>query len=775
MRLNPESFIMKNRIKIISLLVLLLQYSNMQAQNWAPVPGQIMTKWANAVTPENVWKEYPRPQLVRRDWLNLNGLWDFEITDRDTNKYNIAYARKILVPFCVESALSGIKETITGKQQMMYRRFFTIPSKWHQKKLLLHFEAVDYETKLWVDGKYVGMHKGGYDHFQFDITGFLSDAEKHEIKLVVWDPTNEGSQPIGKQALPAIRNVTKYTATSGIWQTVWLEPINEASIESIKIIPNIDNATVSLQTNMMGATQGAAIKIQAFDHGKEVANIMTSVGELITLKLKQPKLWSPTNPFLYDLKLTLIKEGKVVDEVSSYFGMRKISMARDQEGYMRIFLNNEIIYQLGPLDQGYWPDGILTPASDEALRYDIAYLKKIGANMDRMHMKVQPERWYYHCDQLGILVWQDMVSPTKFIAAKPNSNPSDFELEHNLTVDQLYNHPSIIQWVLFNESWGQYDTERLTAALKAKDPSRLVINASGWNDKLVGDIRDFHDYTIHPAVALVNKNYDRAQVLGEAGGFDLLIPGHLWTPNLKTETKLKTDWTLDFKKGVVKSTDELIEKYKILLDDLFQLKKYGLNAVVYTQISDVEDEISGWMTYDRKVSKLPEASFAALHQQFFKPTLTGKFILPLSMNEPQQWNYSFTTPSNDWIKNSTNANLKLGTAPFGIENKNTPKVNTSWSTNSLFLNKEFTLVSLPSKLSLVACNTGMTDVYINGVYVMQFNNFLKNDPEVKISETLLSDQAMKLLKVGVNQISLKFNFPSVGTPVYYYDFGIKAY
>jgi len=522
---------MKNRTSIIFILVLLLQYSFIQAQNWAPVPGQIMTSWANTVTPENVWKEYPRPQLVRTDWLNLNGLWDFEITDRDTNNNNIAYARKILVPFCVESALSGIKETITGKQQMIYRRFFSIPSNWHQKKILLHFEAVDYKTKLWVDGKYVGMHKGGYDHFQFDITGFLSEAENHEIKLVVWDPTNEGSQPIGKQALPAIRNVTKYTATSGIWQTVWLEPTNEIAIESIKIIPNIDNGTISLQTNMMGATQGAAIKIQAFDQGKEVANIMTSVGDLITLKLKQPKLWSPTTPFLYDLKLTLIKEGRVVDEVSSYFGMRKISMARDQEGYMRILLNNEIIYQLGPLDQGYWPDGILTPASDEALRYDIAYLKKIGANMDRMHMKVQPERWYYHCDQLGILVWQDMVSPTKFIAAKSNKESSDFELEHNLTVDQLYNHPSIIQWVLFNESWGQYDTERLTAALKAKDPSRLVINASGWNDKLVGDIRDFHDYTIHPAIALVNKNYDRALVLGEAGGFDLLIPGHLWTPN----------------------------------------------------------------------------------------------------------------------------------------------------------------------------------------------------------------------------------------------------
>jgi len=766
---------MKNRICIIFTLVLLLQYSFIQAQNWAPVPGQIMTSWANDVTPENVWKEYPRPQMVRTDWLNLNGLWDFEITDRDTNKIAINYARKILVPFCVESALSGIKETITGKQQMMYRRYFTVPSNWNQKYLILHFEAVDYETKVWVDGKYVGMHKGGYDHFQFDITGFLSKEQKHEIKIVVWDPTNEGSQPIGKQSLPAIKNVTKYTATSGIWQTVWLEPINDVAIESIKIIPNIDNATISLQTKLVGATQGTRIKIQAFDQGKEIASSVAADDELVSLQLNQPKLWSPTNPFLYDLKLSLVKDGKVVDEVSSYFGMRKISMGRDHEGYMRILLNNAIIYQLGPLDQGYWPDGILTPASDQALRYDIAYLKKIGANMDRMHMKVQPERWYYHCDQLGILVWQDMVSPTKFIDTKSNLNSSDFELEHNITVDQLYNHPSIIQWVLFNESWGQYDTERLTAALKAKDPTRLVINASGWHDKKVGDIRDFHDYTIHPAIALVTKNDDRAMVLGEAGGFDLLIPGHLWTPDLKTETKLKTDWTIDFKKGVVKSADELIEKYTILLDDLFQLKKYGLNAVVYTQISDVEDEISGWMTYDRKVSKLPDTTFAALHQQFFKPTITGKYILPLSMNTAQQWNYRFTAPSNDWIKNTTIADFKLGEAPFGIESNNAHKVNTTWNTNSLFLNKEFTLTALPSKLSLVACNTGITDVYINGAYVMQFNNFLKNDPEVKISETLLSDKAMKLLKVGVNQLSLKFNFPSVGKPVYYYDFGIKEY
>ena len=762
-------------MKAIFLVILFLgiQPNIVRAQDWNPVAGNIMTKWAAAVTPENVWQEYPRPQMVRKDWLSLNGLWDFaistEITDQPTKLYN----RKILVPFCVESALSGIKETVRGNQQLHYRRSFTVPPNWTGKQLLLHFEAVDYDTKLWVDGKFVGEHKGGYDHFQFEIARFLNSSPIHEISLVVWDPTNEGAQPIGKQSLPEIRNRTKYTATSGIWQTVWLEPVNQGAIESFKIIPNVDESTISLVIQPNESNLKNQVRIQVFEKGKEILSGTHVVGNIIKLTIPHPKLWSPENPFLYDLKLSLINDGKIIDVLTSYFGMRKISMARDAEGFMRIHLNNKPIYQLGPLDQGYWPDGILTPASDQALRYDIEYLKSIGANMDRMHMKVQPERWYYHCDQLGILVWQDMVSPTKFLDSLNSVKLLPVELDHEKMVDQLYNHPSIVQWVLFNESWGQYDTERLTASIKKKDPTRLITNASGWNDMQVGDIRDFHDYTICPAIAMVPKTYQRAMVLGEAGGIDWLIKEHLWTPNLAPNST--TDWSIDIKKGAVNSVTEFEEKYNYLFDNILLLKNHGLNAVVYTQISDVEDEISGWMTYDRKISKLPASQFAAIHKKFYGPLLNGKFIIPLSMDQQQQWNYRFSEPAIDWYKTNDLQGFIKGAGPFGMTVADILKINTKWNQSSLYLQKDFQLSSVPLKLSVLAVNNGIADIYINGVYVMQLINYLKKDSEVKISEAFLPEKAMKLLRVGENQVSIKFKFNVNGVPVNYFDFGIKVY
>ena len=766
---------MGNARKIFFQLVLFccLQPLIVCAQDWKPVPGNIMTKWAADVTPENVWKEYPRPQMVRKDWLNLNGLWDFAISSDITNQPTKQYNKKILVPFCVESALSGIKETIRGNQQLHYRRFFSVPTNWTGKQLLLHFEAVDYETKLWVDGKFVGEHKGGYNHFHFNIAPFLNKNTTHEISLLVWDPTNEGSQPIGKQSLPEIRNRTKYTATSGIWQTVWLEPVNNESIESIQIIPNVDESAISLSIQQLESSLKNQVRIQVYEKGKEIVSITHALENTIKIKIPQPKLWSPEKPFLYDLKLSVIKDGKIVDVLTSYFGMRKISMARDAAGFMRILLNNKPIYQLGPLDQGYWPDGILTPASDQALKYDIEYLKSIGANMDRMHMKVQPERWYYHCDQLGILVWQDMVSPTKFSDSLNSKKMLPVELEHEKMLEQLYNHPSIIQWVLFNESWGQYDTERLTAEIKKKDPSRLITNASGWNDMQVGDIRDFHDYTICPAIAMVPKTYQRAMVLGEAGGIDLLIKEHLWTPNLAPN--VKTDWSIDFKKGSVNSVSEFEEKYNYLFNNILLLKNHGLNAVVYTQISDVEDEISGWMTYDRKITKLPASQYAAIHKKFYEPLLIGKFIIPLSTDQPQQWNYRFKEPANDWYKANDLQDFLKGAGPFSMPVVNNSTINTKLNQSVLFLQKDFQLNSIPLKLSVLAVNNGIADIYINGVYVMQLINFLKKDSEVKISEAFIPKKAMKLLRVGENQVSIKFKFNVNGIPINYVDFGMKAY
>ena len=336
-------------VKTILLVFFLisLNVSRSDGQDWKPVPGNIMTKWASDVTPENVWKEYPRPQMVRKEWKNLNGLWDFSVSIGTGNKPLQRYSRKILVPFCVESALSGIKETITGFQEMMYRRVFHLPENWNGKRILLHFEAVDYYSKIWVDGKFIGEHKGGYDAFQFDITDALSSDVNHEISLVVWDPSNTGTQPVGKQTLLGLSR-GRYTPTSGIWQTVWLEPVEEVSIKNLKMLPDIDKGILNVEAVLKGWGKGYQLKIQALDNGNEVASTQGEAGKPLTLKINNPKLWSPGSPFLYDLNVKLMQGDKIVDEVGSYFGMRKISTARDASGFMRIYLNNNQIFQLGP-------------------------------------------------------------------------------------------------------------------------------------------------------------------------------------------------------------------------------------------------------------------------------------------------------------------------------------------------------------------------------------------------------------------------------------------
>ena len=760
------------KIKILFLLLFILIQAS-SAQELEPVQGNLMTKWAADVTPENVWKEYPRPQMVRKEWVNLNGLWDFEISMETKNQPIRKYNRKIRVPFCVESALSGIKETVRGSQEMNYRRDFTIPEDWNEKRILLHFEAVDYYSKIWIDGKFAGEHKGGYDAFQFDITDFLDAGLNHEINLIVWDPTDSGTQPVGKQGLPESLQRTKYTATSGIWQTVWLEPVNPVSIHSLKIIPDVDQSSLTIDVQLKGRGLHHQIRIQALDNGREVASAVSIPGKPIILKMTNPKLWSPESPFLYDLKISLFNDDKPVDEVFSYFGMRKISMARDKAGFMRIHLNNKEIFQLGPLDQGYWPDGILAPPSDDALKYDIEYLKKIGCNMDRVHMKVQPERWYYHCDKLGILVWQDMVSPAKTVDRSEIGGGSEWQAESEIMMDQLFNHPSIIQWVVFNEAWGQYDTERLTDWTKSKDPSRLVTNASGWTDRNVGDIRDFHDYTYYPSIAWVPENYPRSMVLGEAGGFDLPLKEHLWNPELKIKENI--DRAGDPVREAVFSTAVLEERYNRWVGHVSMLRNYGLNAVVYTQISDVEDEVNGWMTYDRQISKIPVKRLAEIHQKFFEPLISWKDVIPLSMDKPQKWQYSFSEPSSEWFKKGNTGNWLNGMAPFGVNQMSAPAINTNWEEQNLYLQKEFSLKSIPEELSLITYNSGISDVYINGEFVLQINNLRRKDTELKVSQVLLPEKAMKLLKKGDNHLAVKFKFSTAVKAFFYYDFGLKEY
>ena len=764
----------KLNYSFITFGLLCLIIVKIDAQEWKPVPGNIMTRWATYVNPENVWKEYPRPQMVRKEWLSLNGLWDFEIVLGRNNIPSQRYTRKILVPFCVESALSGIKEIVRGTHEMMYRRYFSIPENWKGRRIILHFQAVDYYTKVWVDGKYIGDHKGGYDAFQFDITDALSIDDNHVINVVVWDPTNAGSQPLGKQCLPEAIRGYRYTPTSGIWQTVWLEPVSDVSIENLKILPDPDSETLTVKVNLKGWGYNHYIKIEVYDNGIEVASAQNKAGSPVSLKIKNPKLWSPEVPFLYDLKVSLLNGEKIIDEVTSYFGMRKVSLARDAAGFMRINLNNKEIFQFGPLDQGYWPDGILTPPSDDAIKFDIEYLKRIGCNMVRVHIKVHPERWYYYCDKLGILVWQDMVSPHTSYSRSEIGGAKEFEREWETIIDQLYNHPSIIQWTIFNEGWGQYDTERLTEWTKRKDPSRLVSNASGWIDKNIGDIRDFHDYTYYPSIAWVPKYYPRAMVIGEGGGFDFPIIGHLWIPEQTMPEKINRSG--DLMRETITNAKDFEERYRGWIDNLAYLKNYGLNGVVYTQITDVEVELNGWLTYDREVSKISPEKLAEIHSFLFKPAIDkGRYILPLSMNIPQKWLYSFTEPFVDWYKTGSKTNMNIGAGPFGKMQMNIPSINTNWETRTLYLQKDFHYTSDAKKITFVICNVGISDIYINGEFAVQINNLRRWDTELKISEVPLPAKAVELLKKGTNRISIKFDFVPTDQPFNFFDIGIKEY
>ncbi|MHC4461701.1 MAG: glycoside hydrolase family 2 protein [Planctomycetota bacterium] len=399
----------KTRYCIVTFVVL-MGCSSMQAE-WKPADGPLMTRWAKEVSPDNAHPEYPRPQMVRKDWLNLNGLWEYAITAKDESK-PAKFDGQILVPYPVESALSGVMKKVGEKNRLWYRRTFRIPRKWKGQRVLLHFGAVDWDATVWVNGKRLGNHRGGYDPFTFDVTDALKETGKQEIILSVWDPTNTGSQPRGKQVKKP--GGIMYTAVTGIWQTVWLEPVPETYIEAIRIVPDVDNNKVQITANVIGDVNeyyvNAVVKIGDFNRVAGGSLGLRTLG----IKIPEPKLWSPDSPALYDLKVKLIKKlknrHKTYDEVGSYFGMRKIEIKKDEAGINRLLLNNKVLFQYGPLDQGWWPDGLYTAPTDEALRYDIEVLKKIGCNMLRKHVKVEPARLYYWCDKLGLMVWQDMAS-----------------------------------------------------------------------------------------------------------------------------------------------------------------------------------------------------------------------------------------------------------------------------------------------------------------------------------------------------------------------------
>jgi hypothetical protein len=455
---------------------------------WKPAAGPLQTRWAKDVSPDRALPEYPRPQLVRKDWQNLNGLWQFAVGEKDqAAPLGKDLDGQILVPFCVESQLSGV-----GKRAkyVWYRRMVTVPQEWKGRHVMLHFGAVDWEATVYLNGKKLGDHRGGYDAFSFDITDGAEPGKPAELVVGVFDPTSGGPQARGKQ----VDNPggIMYTSTTGIWQTVWMEPVAEKGIAELIVVPDVDGACLKLTVVGRAGSDGAAVQAVATDGDKQVAAVEGKVGEQLKLPIADAKLWSPDAPFLYGLKVTLKDGQKLADAVDSYFGMRKIAIATDDKGFRRMMLNGKFVFQIGFLDQGFWPDGIYTAPTDEALRFDIEFTRKLGMNMARKHVKVEPDRWYYWADKLGLLVWQDMPS------GDTTKDRKQFQAELTRLVEGRRNHPCIIMWIPFNEGWGQSkdpaDTKLHVDMIRKLDPTRLVNEASGWTNHGSGDIIDIHAY-----------------------------------------------------------------------------------------------------------------------------------------------------------------------------------------------------------------------------------------------------------------------------------------
>lgn len=559
---------------------------------------QIETPWADDVDANNPLPEYPRPQMVRDQWLNLNGKWEFQPAQLgDALPTGQTLTESITVPFAVESRLSGIQR---HEQLMWYKRSFTVPQNWNGQHVKLNFGAVDYETDVYVNGTKVGSHTGGFTSFSFDITQWLQPGD-NELIVHVLDNTD---QIKGKQSTTP--GGIWYTPVSGIWQTVWLEPVASASIERMDMVPDIWNGQLKLSVQAANGT-GKTVEAVAFKDGVEVGRISGNAGQALLLPVPNPRLWTPDDPFLYDLKVSLKDGATVVDHIDSYFGMREVKLGK-VDGIQRPLLNGKFVFQMGTLDQGYWPDGIYTAPTDEALKFDLEAEKRMDMNMIRKHIKIEPARWYYWADKLGLLVWQDMPSGTsRDVSAQP-----EYYKEYDEMIKQLQNSPAIIAYIVFNEGWGQFDnggdyTRQAIAHARQMDPTRLINGTTGWydagggtNESKAGDFLDWHMY---PAPDSPTPTEYRAATLGEFGGVGMRVPGHEYSP--------LTVWA-----GLSKDTkEELTDNYITYMNMLKQFKASpGLSAAVYTQIADVEYEINGLLSYDRKVEKVDFARVAAANR-----------------------------------------------------------------------------------------------------------------------------------------------------------------
>ncbi len=741
--------------------------------DWTPVKGGLMTRWAKDVDPKNPLTEYPRPTMVRQRWMSLNGLWEYQ-----TETPQVAGAKSqtgsILVPYPYESALSGVKGASPGPglQYLRYRRSFTVPAEWGADRVLLHFGAVNWRAEVMVNNRAVGTHEGGYDPFTIDITDALKPGT-NELLVQTWNPGNSGGQPRGKQFDKS--HSIWYTASSGIWQTVWLEPVPRKSIAGVTVKADRLTGKVSIEVrdSLQEADNFFTYEAEVSRDGKTIARKRAPDGSL-SLDIPSPHAWTPDDPYLYDLTVRTFFADRLVDEVKSYFAFRDVGLMKDDQGFQRLTLNGVPVFHYGPLDQGFWPDGLYTAPTDEALKSDILAAKRMGCNMIRKHVKVEPERWYYWCDTLGMMVWQDMPSAffktTHFDEGFPEISDkwkANYERELKAMIEARKQHPCIVMWVPWNEGWGQQDMDWAKAvaeSCKKMDPTRLVNNATGWTDMGVGDTRDIHAYP-EPAMVPIERDAEgklwggRAAVLGEFGGLGLPLEGHTWVN--------KDNWGY----RTYKTKDEVTEAYVGLMEQMPALIAQGLSAAVYTQTTDVEIECNGWMTYDREVWKIdPDKAKAATMAMYAKPPAL-KVVLAGANQSPadarQVWAYTTSFPELDWYRRdfkATPETWQSGPGGFGTEKTPGAIVGTWWSASDIWMRTVFSMPKAATNPYLSIHHDEDAEVYINGDLAAKLKGFTTGYQLVKLSK-----EAAALLKTGDNVLAIHCHQTTGGQ---YIDCGI---
>lgn len=731
-----------------SLLSLLLLALPAFAADWKPAPTPLMTKWGKQITADKTpWAEYPRPQLVRKEWANLNGLWDYAIRPKGEKRPE-KWDGKILVPFCAESALSGVGKHPTEKEELWYRRDIDA-SAWKDRPVRLNFEAVDWEATVWVNGQELGTHRGMHDPFSFDITKALKEG-KGELVVRVWDPTDKGSQPLGKQ-LSKPEGIW-YTPVSGIWQTVWMEPVGTAHGTSLVATVDVAKNAVSFKLTGTGLKDDDAVEVRFNTGGESVTRFQFPANLSFPVTIDGPKLWTPDTPYLYEAEVTVRRGNQVLDQFGTYFAFRTVGVGKDADGVQRLLLNGKPLFQYGPLDQGWWPDGLLTPPSDEAMKYDLEVLKKVGFNMLRKHIKVEPSRYYYHCDKLGLLVWQDMPSaisraPGKkhFVAPGQKTDADDqftadekkqFRAELKAMIDHLRGFGCIYCWVPFNEGWGQHDVNATLKWVKEYDPTRPVNGPSGWEDRGYGDMKDAH---IYPGPGMFPVMKDRVSVLGEFGGLGLPVKNHLW--------KDTGNWGY----RTYKTEEELRTNYHALMKRMHPLIGKGLAAAVYTQTTDVEVEVNGLMTYDREVLKFDAAEMKKWHDVLYTPPPVLKELVPTSESVAQEWQYRLDKPADGWHSlGFETTGWKEGKGGFGSKGTPGSVIGTEWTGKEIWLRRAFELKEVPAGevwLRFHCDEDG--EVFINGVSAAKLQGYTTEYVDVPISEA-----ARKTLKAGTNTFAM---------------------